>query len=213
MQELLTGKRRLDGFGGKWRKYRIRDLAEVSSGGTPSTSVPEFWGGNIPWMNSGELNLKIIYDVQGRITERGLENSSTHMIPAYCVLIGLAGQGKTRGTTAFNIIPLCINQSIAAIYPNQDKFNSKYLYFLMDTKYDELRELSSGGGGRGGLTKKIIEDFEVFIPLDLEEQTAIAILLTDMDSEVEKLNKKLLKYHEIKQGMISELLTGRIRLI
>lgn len=153
MQELLTGKRRLPGFFGEWVNTKIGSITEVYSGGTPNTSEPAFWGGKIPWMNSGELNLKIVRQVQGRITEVGMDSSSTHFIPAECVLIGLAGQGKTRGTAAFNTFPLCTNQSIAAIYPNPNKFDSKFLYYKMDTQYDQLRELSSGDGGEEVLTK------------------------------------------------------------
>lgn len=136
MQELLTGKRRLPGFFGEWVNTKIGSITEVYSGGTPNTSEPAFWGGKIPWMNSGELNLKIVRQVQGRITEVGMDSSSTHFIPAECVLIGLAGQGKTRGTAAFNTFPLCTNQSIAAIYPNPNKFDSKFLYYKMDIIFD-----------------------------------------------------------------------------
>ena len=100
-----------------WDVVKIGDFTDVFSGGTPDTSVKEFWNGEIPWMNSGDLNKKFITSVDGRITERGMASSSTHMIPENCVLIGLAGQGKTRGTAAINYIPLCTNQSTAAIYP------------------------------------------------------------------------------------------------
>lgn len=213
MQELLTGKNRLQGFSGEWYETTIGDLTDVFSGGTPNTSVDEYWGGTIPWMNSGELNLKIIRKVEGRITEEGMKKSSTHFIPLYCVLIGLAGQGKTRGTAAYNTFSLCTNQSIAAIYPNDDKFNSKFLYYIMDTQYEKLRELSSGDGGRGGLTKKLLLDYVVYIPNSVKEQTAIASILSDMDSEIEALERKLEKTRQIKQGMMQELLTGRIRLV
>lgn len=213
MQELLTGKRRLLGFTKEWSAVQIGSLTSVFSGGTPSTSNPLYWGGNIPWMSSGELNKKIVREVQGRITAVGMENSSTRMIPAFCVLIGLAGQGKTRGTAAYNTVPLCTNQSIGAIFPNDSLFDSKFLYFYMDTKYQELRDLSDGGGGRGGLTKKLIEEFWVTIPTEVREQTAIAEILTDMDTEIEDLEKELHKTRDVKQGMMSELLTGRIRLL
>lgn len=99
-----------------WEVKRISDFTSIITGGTPSTLRPEYWGGNIMWMSSGELNKKFVFDVEGRITTEGLLNSSTHMIPPFCVLIGLAGQGKTRGTAAYNYISLCTNQSIAAIY-------------------------------------------------------------------------------------------------
>lgn len=213
MQELLTGKRRLPGFDSEWKTVQIGTFTSVFSGGTPSTANPLYWGGNIPWMSSGELNMKIVREVRGRITATGMENSSTRMIPAFCVLIGLAGQGKTRGTAAFNTFPLCTNQSIAAIFPNESQFDSKFLYFYMDTQYTELRELSAGGGGRGGLTKKLIEDFYVTIPSDIKEQVSIAEILTDIDDEIENLEKELYKTTAIKQGMMSELLTGHIRLI
>ena len=213
MQELLTGKRRLPGFFGEWVNTKIGSITEVYSGGTPNTSEPAFWGGKSPWMNSGELNLKIVRQVQGRITEVGMDSSSTHFIPAECVLIGLAGQGKTRGTAAFNTFPLCTNQSIAAIYPNPNKFDSKFLYYKMDTQYDQLRELSSGDGGRGGLNKKLILDDEVVIPQSIDEQAAIATILTEMDYEIENLEMKLTKYRQVKQGMMQQLLTGKIRLV
>jgi restriction modification system DNA specificity domain protein len=210
MQELLTGKRRLPGFAGEWVNTKIGSITEVYSGGTPNTSEPAFWGGKIPWMNSGELNLKIVRQVQGHITKAGMDSSSTHFIPAECVLIGLAGQGKTRGTAAFNTFPLCTNQSIAAIYPNPNKFDSKFLYYKMDTQYDQLRELSSGDGGRGGLNKKLILDYEVVIPQSIDEQAAIATILTEMDYEIENLEMKLTKYRQVKQGMMQQLLTGKI---
>ncbi len=213
MQELLTGKKRLPGFNEEWVKTKIGSMAEVYSGGTPNTSEPAFWGGKIPWMNSGELNLKIVRQVQGRITKAGMESSSTHFIPAECVLIGLAGQGKTRGTAAFNTFPLCTNQSIAAIYPNPNKFNSKFLYYKMDTQYEQLRELSSGDGGRGGLNKKLILNYDVTLPQSIDEQTAIAAILTEMDDEIENMEKKLAKYRQVKQGMMQQLLTGKIRLV
>ena len=213
MQELLAGKKRLPGFSGEWQRVRIGSMTAVFSGGTPNTSEPLFWGGTIPWMNSGELNLKIVSQVQGRITKAGMDSSSTHFVPAECVLIGLAGQGKTRGTAAFNTFPLCTNQSIVAIYPNPEKFNSKFLYYKMDTQYEKLRELSSGDGGRGGLNKKLILDYEVAIPKSVDEQAAIANVLTEMDDEIENTEKKLAKYRQVKQGMMQQLLTGNIRLV
>lgn len=212
MQELLTGKRRLPGFKGKWVEKKIMDFpADVVSGGTPSTFVTAYWGGTIPWMNSGELNLKRVYSVEGRITQLGLENSSTTLVAANSVLIGLAGQGKTRGTVAMNYISLCTNQSIAAVLSSPSVYNSEYLYQNLDSRYDELRELSTGDGGRGGLNLTILRNLTVPFP-SLKEQTAIAEILSDMDAEIDALTVKLNKLRNIKQGMMSELLTGRIRL-
>jgi len=211
MQQLLTGKQRLPGFSGKWEEKRIGEFTDCTAGGTPSTVVQSYWGGSIRWMSSGELNLKRVEEVAGRITEEGLKNSSTKLIPIKCVLIGLAGQGKTRGTVAMNFVELCTNQSIAAIFPSE-AFIPEYLYCILDNRYDELRELSSGGGGRGGLNLTLIKSISVPLPSILE-QTAIATVLSDMDAEIAALEQRRDKTKALKQGMMQELLTGRIRLV
>ncbi len=211
MQQLLTGKRRLPDFSGEWEVKEIREFTICTSGGTPSTSVARYWGGTIKWMSSGELNLKIIWDVEGRITEYGLKNSSAKMIPEKCVLVGLAGQGKTRGTVAINMIPLCTNQSIAAILPSTE-FVPEYLYHNLDFRYDELRGLSTGQGGRGGLNLNIIKSIPVPFPT-FKEQTAIASVISDMDAEISALEQRRDKTRALKQGMMQELLTGKTRLI
>lgn len=72
MEELLTGKKRLPGFCSEWSRFRLGNMTEIYSGGTPNTAIPEYWGGSIPWMSSGELNNKKIYDVAGRITQKGM---------------------------------------------------------------------------------------------------------------------------------------------
>ncbi len=210
MQQLLTGQTRLPGFGGEWEVKRIGEFTDCTAGGTPSTKIAEYWNGAIPWMNSGELNLKQVYAVEGRITEAGLANSSTKMIPAKCVLIGLAGQGKTRGTVAMNHFELCTNQSIAAIFPNES-FIPEYLYYNLDNRYDELRELSTGDGGRGGLNLRIIKSISLPFP-PVTEQSAIATVLSDMDAELAALEARLEKTRALKQAMMSELLTGEARL-
>ena len=211
MQQLLTGKTRLPGFSGEWEARKLGEITQSTAGGTPSTMIEEYWGGNIKWMNSGELNKKRIYDVEGRITEEGLKNSSTKIIPSRCILVGLAGQGKTRGTIAINMIELCTNQSIAAIFPSH-QFIPEYLYFNLDSRYDELRSLSTGEGGRGGLNLGIINSLMIHLP-SLPEQQAIASVLSDMDAEIAALEQKRNKTLALKQGMMQELLTGKTRLM
>ena len=194
----------------EWEVKQISDFTSVVTGGTPSTQHAEYWGGDIRWMNSGELNLKFVYDVEGRITEEGLNNSSTHIIPAKCVLVGLAGQGKTRGTAAYNLVSLCTNQSIAAFLPT-DTHSSLYLYYVIDSLYDYLRLLSSGDGGRGGLNKQILSSLNIVLP-PIAEQRAIAEALSDVDGLIAALDKKIAKKRLLKQGAMQQLLTGKKRL-
>jgi len=211
MQELLTGKTRLPGFEGNWEKCPIGSFTTLKAGGTPSTKINEYWGGDILWMSSGELHLKFVQDVQGRITNRGLQESAATLLPKNCVLIGLAGQGKTRGTAALNRVPLTTNQSVAAIYPSK-KHSSEFLFYNIDSRYEKLRELSSGDGGRGGLNLTILSKIKVSMPC-FKEQQAIADVLLDIDRELTSLETKLRNLKGIKQGMIQELLTGRTRLV
>ena len=225
MQELLTGKRRLPGFAKSdgykqtevgvipedWEICLVKDFTSSIAGGTPSTLIKEYWDGSVPWMSSGELHHKRIYNVEKKITELGLQESSAHLIPNGCVLIGLAGQGKTRGTVAINEIVLSTNQSIGAILPSSNH-NSDYLYHNLDNRYFELRSQSTGDGGRGGLNLRILNNLLIPFP-PLPEQKAIAKVLSDMDIEIETLEKKRDKYKQIKQGMMEQLLTGKVRLI
>ncbi|QOY21004.1 restriction endonuclease subunit S [Xanthomonas citri] len=211
MDELFTQRRRLPGHSNPWAEAHIGDFTDCTAGGTPSTRVESYWGGAIPWMSSGDLHLKRVDAVDGRITENGLNNSSTKWILPRCVLIGLAGQGKTRGTVAMNLIPLCTNQSIAAIFPS-DTYDSEFLYHNLDWRYEDLRELSTGDGGRGGLNLTLIRSIKVPKPC-LAEQKAISQVLSDIDSEITALYSRLAKARALKQAMAQALLTGRIRLV
>ncbi|WLW67292.1 restriction endonuclease subunit S [Psychrobacter sp. van23A] len=230
MQQLITGKTRLPEFATNadgsakgfkqtelgripedWEVRKVKSFTDCTSGGTPSTTVRSYWGGVHPWMSSGELHLKKVYDVKERITDKGLENSSTKYIPKNSILIGLAGQGKTRGTVAISKISLCTNQSIGAILPSKE-FDSEYLYYNLDTRYEELRSLSTGDGGRGGLNLTILRNLLFLFP-SKKEQTAIATTLSDMDAEIQALQQRLGKTKDIKQGMMQQLLTGKVRLL
>ncbi|EHI0517323.1 TPA: restriction endonuclease subunit S [Klebsiella pneumoniae] len=230
MQRLLTGKPRLPQFAlrkdGSAKGYKKSELGEIPedwvvtsigqftdccAGGTPNTKISAYWGGTHPWMSSGELHLKQVYAVADYITDEGLVNSSTKYVPKNSVLVGLAGQGKTRGTVAINRIELCTNQSIAAIFPSKHH-STEFLFYNLDSRYEELRSLSTGDGGRGGLNLTIIRKLHLAFP-PKEEQAAIAAILSDMDKEIQILQQRLDKTRQIKQGMMQELLTGKIRLI
>lgn len=195
----------------EWEVCKVLDFTDVMTGATPSTENPDYWGGHILWMNSGELNKKFVYDVAGRITKKGYNSASTHMLPKNCVLIGLAGQGKTRGTAAINKIELCTNQSIGAILPSSDT-DADYLFYFFDSQYQNLRVLSSGDGGRGGLSKGLLLNYDVIRPHDKAEQQRIASALSDVDALVAELDALIEKKRAIMAGTMQELLTGKRRL-
>ena len=212
LEDLVTGKTRIDHFKSEWKVYDINAITRaVITGGTPSTSRHEYYGGNIPWLSSTEIHQKRITKPTTYITDLGLQNSSAKIAPERSVLIALAGQGKTRGTVAFLIKPMALNQSLAALVTNE-KCHPEFLYYLIESMYLYLRELSSGDGGRGGLNKKLIKSVEVTIPTDISEQEAIANVLTAIDEEIEALETERDKMIQIREGAMDDLLTGRVRL-
>ena len=212
LEDLVSGRTRLDGFNGEWIESTIEDSTkEIITGGTPSTTVDKYWGGSIPWLASTEIHQKIITRATKNITNIGLNNSSAKMAPKDSVLIALAGQGKTRGTAAFLAYPMALNQSLAALVA-ADETDSKFLYYLIENMYLELRELSSGDGGRGGLNKTLIKNINIRLPREIKEQHAIAEGLTAMDEEIEYLKIEKEKMIQIKEGAMDNLLTGRVRL-
>lgn len=212
LKDLLTGRTIIKGFEGSRAKYCIEEITNsIITGGTPSTMHREYYGGDIPWLSSTEIHQKLIVRPTTYITEMGLQNSSSKIAPADSVLIALAGQGKTRGTAAYLTSPMAISQSLAALVTS-DKCDPKFLYYLIESMYFDLRELSSGDGGRGGLNKTLIKKVKVNIPTDIVEQTEIAKTLQSMDDEIENLESERDKIIQIRDGAMDDLLSGRIRL-
>ncbi|KIR01229.1 Type I restriction-modification system, specificity subunit S [Lachnospiraceae bacterium TWA4] len=119
-------------------------------------------------------------ETDNKISREGLNNSSAKWIEEGSVLIALAGQGKTRGTAAIARIPLTTNQSIAAIKFNENVYPD-YAFQNLDSRYDELRNISSGDGTRGGLNKKMLSDLEIMLPT-LAEQKKIGEYFSNLDN-------------------------------
>ncbi|CAI8243218.1 MAG: Uncharacterised protein [Formosa sp. Hel1_33_131] len=188
----------------EWEEKKLGEVTKITAGGTPSTLRKDYWNGKIRWMNSGELNLKMVSEVENRITELGLKKSSAKLLPINCILIGLAGQGKTRGTIAINKVELCTNQSIGSIMPNPETYYSMFLYFNLDMRYEEIRRMSTGDGGRGGLNLKIIKDIKVNFP-SIKEQTKIADFLSKIDNKINTINKQIERTKTYKKGVLQKM--------
>ena len=208
MQQLLTGKQRLPGFSGEWEVKRLGDIATFFSGGTPSTSVPSYYGGDISWITSGDLNKEVIYEVEGKITRQGLNNSSAKLIQKHTLLVAL--YGATAGVAALSMIEAAINQAVLAIVPRAD--SNVFMYYKLVYLKDWIIKTYTQGG-QPNLSGNIVKSIETVMPVLLEEQTAIATVLSDMDADLTALEQQRDKTRALKQGMMQELLTGRIRLV
>jgi type I restriction enzyme S subunit len=115
MQQLLTGQNRLPGFHGEWEVTTLGDLATVSAGGTPSRAREEYWGGDIPWVTTSEVDFYTIESAEQFITTEGLANSAAKLLPPGTLLMALYGQGKTRGKIGILGVSAATNQACAAI--------------------------------------------------------------------------------------------------
>ena len=115
-----------------WSAKRLGNLClRVSSGGTPLRSVPEYYeNGTIPWLKTGEVKKGLIYDTEEKITENGLENSSTKLIPANSVIVAMYGDGDTAGNVAINKVPLTTNQACCNFTLNPEQANYRFVYLL-----------------------------------------------------------------------------------
>ena len=175
MSELSYLEKLLDGVEVEWKS--LGEIAtKIYSGGTPDTKRKEYWeNGTIPWMSSGEVNLKNIERTEKYITEAGLNNSSAKLVPRNSVVIALAGQGKTRGKVARIRIALATNQSLAALTFDEKKFSSDYVFHFLETRYESLRQISSGNSGRGGLNLQMISAYKIPIPCPDNPEKSLAI--------------------------------------
>lgn len=209
MQELLTGKKRLPGFSGEWSKQQLGDICNIVNGGTPSTSIAEFWNGKILWCTPTDItscSTKYIYTTESKITESGLKASSATLLPKGALLLcsrATIGEVRIAGNT------ICTNQGFKSLVVHQN-ISNEWLYYMVHVLKFNMLEKAIGSTFLE-ISKKDLAELDIIVP-EFTEQKAIAQVLSDMDSEIELLEKKLAKYQQIKQGMMQELLTGRIRL-
>ncbi|KAA8347085.1 restriction endonuclease subunit S [Leuconostoc mesenteroides] len=195
---------RFRGYTDDWEERKLGEHSNILTGGTPKTSMSNYWNPKeIPWMSSGEVNKIRLNETDNMISKEGLENSSARWVKKNSIVIALAGQGKTRGTVAVNNIPLTTNQSIAAIEPDEN-LNFEFVFQNLSKRYDELRMMSSGDGTRGGLNKKIIYDIIIAVPT-LEEQQKIGSFFKQLDDTIALHQRKLDLLKEQKKGFLQKM--------
>ena len=190
----------------EWRKATIAEVCATFSGGTPSTSHPEYYGGDIAWIASAELNQGRITHADRSITRLGLERSSAKLVKPGTPLLAL--YGATAGVAAMTEIAGAINQAVLALIPRVIDAEFLYQWLAANRKAIVGRYTQ---GGQPNLSGDIVRTIEVPLP-DIHEQRLIADVLRDADDLVASLRQLITKKHAIKQGMAQQLLTGRTRL-
>lgn len=191
MQELLTGKRRLPGFEGEWMIKRLGDVAEISKGQliTESTAIP----GDVPVIAGGK---KPAY-----FHNRANRTGKT---------ITISGSGASAGYVAFYESP--IFASDCSTIGEGGNYSVEFIYFVLLLNQEVIYKAQTGGA-QPHIHPDDLRPLMIHVPIDYSEQVAIATILSDVDAELVALESRLAKARQIKQGMMHELLTGRIRLI
>ena len=212
MQQLLTGKTRLPGFSGEWEVKRLSELADIRSGGTPSTAVSQFWDGDIPWCTPTDITAldgrKYLRGSSRMITPQGLKSSSAEMIPTHSIVMT---SRATIGECAINTVPVSTNQGFKNFVPFETT-DVEFLYYLLTAEKSGFVSLC-GGSTFLEIGKTQLAVYQVLLPDTKAEQTAIAAVLSDMDAELSALMARRDKTRALKQSMMQELLTGRTRLV
>jgi type I restriction enzyme S subunit len=209
MQELLTGKKRLPGFSGEWEVKRLGEISSSGSGGTPPKAIAAYYDGDVPWVSISDMTKggKVIFKTDRTLTCLGLASSAAQMFPIGTVLYAMYA---SIGECSLAGIALCSSQAILGIRPN-DSLSSEFLFYFLTSLKPVVKAMGQQGT-QSNLNAGIVRDFEMRLP-SLPEQIAIATVLSDMDAEIENIETKLAKSRQIKQGMMQQLLTGKIRLV
>lgn len=208
MQQLLTGQIRLKGFSEPWVYRKISEIATTSSGGTPSRSIPNYYYGDIKWFTTTELKDNYLYDSVEHITREALSNSSAKMFSANTILMAM--YGATIGKLGILKEPSATNQACCAIKCND--IDEIFLFYIL--LYNRKSIIEKGcGAGQPNISQTIVNELSFLVPPCKKEQQAIANILSKMDNDITALEAKRAKYEAIKQGMMQQLLTGKIRLI
>lgn len=170
----------------EWMKTSLINIAKLIGGGTPKTTKPEYWGGDIGWLSVKDFNdeNRYVYSTGKTITEEGLNNSSTKLLQKDDIIISARG---TVGELAMISTPMAFNQSCYGIRAVEG-IDSTFLYYLMKDKIRMLKAMTHGSVF-DTITKETFANIEVNIP-DTETQHRIAKILGQIDDKIE-INQKI----------------------
>lgn len=213
MQELLTGKRRLPGFSEKWEEKPIGFFGNFISGNCFPIEYQGCPRGELPFYKVSDFNnagnSRVMGKANNYISHNIASVLSCKIIPKNSVVfakIGAAISLERKRITGFDC---CIDNNMMSFLPYQKNIAAYMCYLFQTIRFGEFVEATA----LPSLSGKTIGEIQRTFPPTVEEQIAIATVLSDLDSEIEALERKLTKYRQVKQGMMQQLLTGKIRLV
>lgn len=195
-----------------WSVARMGYFATVENGTTPRRDLSEYWDrGDIPWLASGEVNQIHIREAAEFITVQALSECSLRLLPVGTVVVGMIGQGKTRGMSAMLHIAATINQNLAAICPGP-KADGTYLLYVFNAVYEWLRE-AGRGGNQAAMNCQILSALKIPVPPVMEQieiSEYIDKKLKAMQSLSSEAERAIALLNERRTALISAAVTGKI---
>lgn len=172
-----------------WEWKRVSDICDLQTGATPSTQHPEYYGGDIRWLVSGDINQGIIEDCKGRITGEGQASSNCKVLPVGTVMIALNGQGKTRATVALLNVEATCNQSLIGMIPfDKYQLDPMFLLLALRYRYFEIRDIT-GQNQRRGLNMGLVAELSIPLP-PIEVQYRIVAKVDELMALCDQLEQQ-----------------------
>ncbi|MEM2780565.1 MAG: restriction endonuclease subunit S [Candidatus Bathyarchaeia archaeon] len=192
-----------------WDVVKLEDnktASLVKSGSTPSKNRSDYWNGAIPFVTIGDMTKteKYLYDTESKITDFAIKNSNTILVPENCILLSMYG---TIGKVVINKVPATISQNIAAIVPNRENVYEEFLYYAL--KHYSFQFKGAKIITLKHLDMRIVKDTKIPLP-PIEEQRAVAEVLSVVDLAVQRTDMVIVKTERLKKGLMQTLLTRGI---
>jgi len=182
----------------EWKEVRLGDVCtRVCSGGTPKSTNLSYYGGEIPWLNTKEIDFNRIYSTEKTITDSGLNNSSAKWIDPNTVTVAM--YGATAGKSCIVKVPMTTNQACCNLTINDEVADYEFVYYSLKNDYTTLASLANGGAQQN-LNAQIIKDYVLKMP-SLADQRRIASILSSLDRKIELNNKINADLEEMAQAI------------
>ena len=182
----------------EWKEVRLGDICtRVCSGGTPKSTNLSYYGGEIPWLNTKEIDFNRIYSTEKTITDSGLNNSSAKWIVPNTITVAM--YGATAGKSCIVKVPMTTNQACCNLTINDEVADYEFVYYSLKNDYTTLASLANGGAQQN-LNAQIIKDYVLKMP-SLADQRRIASILSSLDRKIELNNKINADLEEMAQAI------------
>ncbi|HLH72049.1 MAG TPA: restriction endonuclease subunit S, partial [Chloroflexota bacterium] len=197
-----------------WKVVALGSLGRVGNGSTPKKTTREYWdGGTYPWLTSAKVYDREIVSADQFVTETALRECHLPKVEPGAILIAITGQGKTLGHCAVLGMQATINQHIAYVATDTRKADPSFVRGYLETQYDYLRQVGSGGGStKGALTCGFLREMPIPLASTLDEQRDIVSVLDAIDRKIDLHKRKHAVLDELFKSLLHKLMTGEIRI-